>query len=337
MKLFNFLFYGLIGSLLLLGVAVEGYGQEECEICKPNQNSRRSFIIQNVFLSDSKGVRLDVDDCISGQTIFITIEYTAQVTTYNLRILSDLLIIDNLPPNNTRIQNIKLFQGVVERTTGNNIGQLILPITIPSGFDCKNESLKLTNTQAFWISNSTEVDDLCDYPPGLCNVFDQTFEVGVNGFLYNYDYVIECLLDDSNSFAVTFFITSLAGGTRPYNIVWDIKKNGFSGEFDTNGEFSYTISGLVSGDQISSDLEINLDDSDNPTVLEDIIVPDEILFFDYEETDDERFPEEEPNGSLTLADGVLIPESYRFFWTSEDGIFLVKNPRYLALKGDLII
>lgn len=333
MKFFGTVYYGIIVSILFFGLVMEGYGKEDCDICKPNQNNRRSFIIQNVFLSDAAGVKLDVDDCISGQTIFITMEYTAQVTTYNLRILSDLLIIDNLPPNDTRLEKIEIYKDVVPRTIGNNIGQLILPITIPSGFDCKNEGLELVNAQAFWTSNNTFIDDLCDYPPGLCNVFDQSFEVGVNGFLYNYDYVLECLVDDGNSFAVTFFITSLAGGDRPYNIVWDVKKNGFSGVFDTNGEFSYTINGLKSSDRLTADLVINSIESDNPTNLGEITVPDEILFFDFQKGDDERFPEEQPNGSFTLGDDIVIPESYTFFWTLEDGTFLSDEPEIRGIEG----
>ncbi|EKB47804.1 hypothetical protein [Cecembia lonarensis] len=332
MKFLSYRLYLIFLPILLFGLVGEGYGQD-CDVCKPNQNTRRSFIIQNVFLTDSDGERLGVDDCISGTKIWIKIEYTAQVTTYNLNILTDLLIAKNLLPENNRIEKIELFKSEVPRTTGNNLGTLEFEVDIPSGFNCNDENLTLTNTQAFWTANSTAVDNLCDYPPGLCNVFDQSFEVGVDGFLYNYDYLIECLIDEDGKFGVTFFITTLAGGDRSYEINWNIQRNGVLDNTGVNGGFSYTISNLESTDVISSDLEINSTPSDNPTDLEDIIIPDEILLFNYQREDDERTAEENPNGSITLEDGVLIPESYRFFWTSEDGTFISDEPELVGVEG----
>jgi hypothetical protein len=329
MRFFTFILFSL---LLLFGVVLEGFGQD-CDVCKPNQNTRRSFIIQNVFLTDSDGERIGVDDCISGTKIWIKIEYTAQVTTYNLNILTDLLIAKNLFPDDNRIEKIELFRSEVPRTTGNNLGTLEFEVDIPSGFNCNDENLTLTNTQAFWTANNTTVDDLCDYPPGLCNVFDQSFEVGVDGFLYNYDYLIECLTGEDDKYGVTFFITTLAGGNRPYSINWDIRKNGVVDVTGVNGGFSYTISNLESTDVISSDLTINSTLSNNPTDLDDITIPDEILFFDFQFKDDERTAEEEPNGAITLEEGVFIPESYRFFWTLEDGTLISNEPEIEGREG----
>ncbi|GAB2625325.1 hypothetical protein [Belliella aquatica] len=319
----------------LFGVG-EVYGQQspsDCEECKPTGNNRQNFVILEAYLSDAGGTRLDVNNCISGSSFFITLNYTSKQDLDNLRILADLVIIENLDSTETREIQINHFVTLAPSANGNNPNQVTIEISLPSGFDCKKERLELVDTRGFWSANDKPISDICDYPPGLCNNSNSpVINVGVDGFVYDFDFVIECLTTNEETVDVTFFISSLAGGTRPLNINWNIQVGGTEYTEHPDGEFSFTIRGLNGGEVISPSLTINDRFSDTELSDDDINVP-----FIFTATplskDNDTSQEIQPNGFASI--NIDNPENYTFIWRDDFGNFFdPTDPTYLGTLDD---
>lgn len=308
--------------------------QRDCEECTPNGNNRQNFVVLEAFLSDSNGNRLTVNNCISGTTFFITLNYTSKQDLNNVRFLSKLLILENLDATNVRDYKINHFIGSVSSATVANPGRVTIEITLPDSFDCKNERLELVDARGFWSANgNSSVSDMCDYPPGLCNNSSSPIiDVGVNGFVYDFDFVIECLTTNDETVDVTFFISSLAGGTRPLNINWNIQVDNTEYTEHPNGEFTFTIRGLNGGEIISPDLTINNKESDTGLSDDNITVPT-IFVATPNFKDNDTSQEIQPNGFATV--DIENPENYTFIWRDDFGNFYdPEDPTYLGSLDD---
>ncbi|MFC0261934.1 hypothetical protein [Fontibacter flavus] len=341
MKLFKFLFYGLIGSLLLFGVVMNGYGQGggniDCEECRPANNQRENFVIQEAYLSNSDGDRLGVDDCVSGNEFWITLDYTSRQELYNVKLLFDLFIKNNDGLVVGSI-SIEYFLGTVLSTNPGEQGSVPILIKLDDNtFDCRNQVLELFDTRAFWTPNENlNTNGQCGgYAPGLCsNPPLVIIPVGVDGFVYDFDYVFECFEENDGTpdgtVDVTFFVTTLAGGIRPAEIDW-IFQVGDDLITVPDGGFSYTIN-LKPGDVIKPDLEINSDESDVPfTIPSSITIPDLFDITEDNKTDNDPNLSPDPNGSITITEINPADDEYIFLWSDENGNILdPEDPKNLT-------
>jgi hypothetical protein len=345
MKFFKFIF---LFHLLLLGVALEGFGQNpgggtDCEECRPQNNQRNNFVIQEAYLSNAAGDRLTAQQCNNSGTVsefWITLNYTSRQELDNVKLLFDLFIND-ASGNRLDSLNIEYFVGFVESTGPGQQNTVTIRIDLGTDtFNCSNQVLELFNTRAFWSANANlNSSGQCGgYAPGLCsNPPLVIIPVGVDGFIYDFDYVINCVAENDNSIDVTFFVTTLAGGARPAVIDWDFDVNGSPITVNPNGGFSYTLSNLNPLDTISPSLLINNKSSDSLfTIPSSIIVPG---LFNIESTitnNDENISSV-PNGSIVIDDIDPVGDEYLYFWTDEDGNILnPADPRNLTgLDGGL--
>jgi hypothetical protein len=349
MRFFTFLLFPL---LLLFGVALEGYGQGgpgggggsgggvnvDCEECRPANNQRDNFVIQEAYLSNGTGDRLGIDDCISGDEFWITLAYTSRQELDNVKLLFELLIKNN---SNQIVNSVEIeyFEGLVESTGPGEQKTVTIQVSLPSGsFNCNNQVLELFNTRAFWTANSNlNPNGTCGgYAPGLCsNPPLVIIPVGVNGFIYDFDYVFDCINETDSDINVTFFVTTLAGGTRPATINWSFLVNGTPEVVDPNGEFSYTIENVSPDDEIIPTLVINNRPSDNPfTVPPKITVPPLFDIIDDTIVDNDPNITPSPNGSITIEEIDPADDEYLFIWTDIDGNFLDPvDPRNLTGLG----
>ncbi|SIS93911.1 hypothetical protein SAMN05421761_108198 [Belliella pelovolcani] len=323
-------------STILSGVNLFGQSTpRDCEECKPTGNNRQNFVILEAFLSNINGDRLDVNNCISGETIFITINYTSRQALDNLKILSSLLVLTNVGNEELLEFDFDYYVALAPSANGSNPGKITIPITFPNNFtfDCKAQRLELLNSRGFWSANSRPITDICDYPPGLCNFSNQpVIDVGVDGFVYDFDFVIECLNSSSETVDVTFFISALAGGTRPLTINWNIQIDGTNYTEYPNGEFSFTVRGLDGGETINPNLVINGRPSDTGLSDEDITVP-YIFIATPNSKDNDTSQEVQPNGFATVE--IDNPENYTFIWRDDFGNFFdPEDPTYLDKLDD---
>ncbi|WP_170932522.1 hypothetical protein [Belliella buryatensis] len=303
----------------------------DCEECKPTGNNRQNFVILEAFLSNINGDRLDVNNCISGETIFITINYTSRQALDNLKILSSLLVLANVGNEELFEFDFDYYVTLAPAANGSAPGQITIPITFPEEFlfDCKTQRLELLNSRGFWSANSRPITDICDYPPGLCNFSNQpVIDVGVNGFIYDFDFVIECLNSSAETVDVTFFVSALAGGSRPLNINWDIKVDEIEYTEFPNGEFSFTVRGLDGGETLSPNLVINGRPSDTGLSDDDITVPN-IFFATPNSKDNDISQEVQPNGFASVE--IDNPENFTFIWRDDFGNFYdPEDPTFLG-------
>jgi hypothetical protein len=325
MKFFKFIF---LFNLLLFGVALESFGQD-CEECRPQNNQRNNFVIQEAYLSDSLGVRLTAQQCNTSGIVsefWITLNYTSRQDLDNVKLLFDLFI-NNSSGVRVDSLNIEYFVGAVASTGPGQQNTVTIRIDLGDDtFNCSNQVLELFNTRAFWTANDNLNDSgQCGgYPPGLCsNPPLIIIPVGVDGFIYDFDFVLSCIEENDNNLDITFFVTTLAGGTRPAEIDWSFDVNGDI-ITELNGGFSYTLLNLNPGDVITPGLLINKDTSDNPfTIPSSITVPG---LFNIESTTTDNDPNisSVPNGSIVIDDIDPIGDDYLFFWTDDVGNIL--NP-----------
>ncbi|SMD41806.1 hypothetical protein SAMN00777080_0337 [Aquiflexum balticum DSM 16537] len=339
MKFFKFIF---LFHLLLFGVALKSSGQNDCEECKPVKNQRDNFVIQEAYLSDSLGVRSTAQECNSSGAVsefWITLNYTSRQDLDNVKLLFDLFI-NNASGTRVDSLNIEYFVGSVVSTGPGQQNTVTIQIDLGSDtFNCSNQVLELFNARAFWTANDNlNPNGQCDgYAPGLCsNPPLIIIPVGVDGFIYDFDYVIDCVEENDNSIDITFFVTTLAGGARPAVIDWSFDVNGDI-ITELNGGFSYTLSNLNPLDVIIPGLLINKDSSDNSfTISSSIIVP---ALFNIESTTTDSDPNisSVPNGSIVIDSIDPIGDEYLYFWTDEDGNILnPADPRNLTgLDGGL--
>ncbi len=324
----NFLKFIYLFHLLLFGVALEGFGQD-CEECKPSRNQRDNFVIQEAYLSDSLGVRLTAQQCNTSGIVsefWITLNYTSRQDLDNVKLLFDLFInnssgvrVDNL--------NVEYFVGSVESTGTGQQNTVTIRIDLGADtFNCSNQVLELFNTRAFWTANDglNDSGQCGGYPPGLCsNPPLEIIPVGVDGFIYDFDFVFSCIEENDNNLDITFFVTTLAGGARPAVIDWSFDVNGDI-ITELNGGFSYTLPNLNPGDVITPGLLINKDSSDNPfTIPSSITVPD-LFNIESTTTDNNENISSVPNGSIVIDAIDPIGDDYLFFWTDDVGNIL--NP-----------
>ena len=310
-----------------------GFGQaggQDCEECRPQNNQRNNFVIQEAYLSNSSGVRLTAQECNNSAPVnelWITLNYTSRQELDNVKLLFDLFI-NNASGNRIDSLNIEYFVGTVESTNAGQQKTVTFLIDLGvSTFTCSNQVIELFNTRAFWTSSANlNPNGQCGgYAPGLCsNPPLIIIPVGVDGFIYDFDYVLNCVRENDNSLDVTFFVTTLAGGTRPPVIDWNFLITGKPAITQLNGGFSYTLTDLNPGDVITPSVEINGRSSDNPfTIPSSITVPD---LFDIVYTYNDNNPNigPGPNGSIVITEIDPVEDEYLFFWTDEMGNIL--NP-----------
>jgi hypothetical protein len=335
MKFFKII---LLLLLPLFGVALEGFGQNsDCEECRPQNNQRNNFIIQEAYLSDSTGVRLTAQQCNNSVPVsefWITLNYTSRQELDNVKLLFDLLI-NNSSGDRIDSLNIEYFVGTVASTSPGQQNSVTIRIDLGSKtFNCSNQVLELLNTRAFWTSNANlNPSGQCGgYAAGLCsNPPLIIIPVGVDGFIYDFDYVLSCVRENEGSIDVTFFVTTLAGGTRPAVIEWEFDVNGNPIDVNPNGGFSYTIFDLDPKDKIIPGLLINNKTSDSLFTIPPIITIPDLFNIESSFTNDDQNVSLAPNGSIVIDD--IDPDSgeYLFFWTDEDGNILnSEDPKNLT-------
>ncbi|PSL04437.1 hypothetical protein [Cecembia rubra] len=344
MKFFGTVYYGIIVSILFFGLVMEGYGQSSgggggnsgggggnsgggvnCEECSPANNQRNNFVIQEAYLSDSLGVRLTAQQCNSSQPLpefWITLNYTSRQELNNLKLLFDLFV------NNTagvRIDSLnrEYFIGVVQSTGPGQQNSVTIKLELDNQtFNCSNQVLELFNARAFWTANANlnQNGECGGYAPGLCsNPPLVIIPIGVQGFIYDFDFVFDCINEQETNFDVTFFVTTLAGGARPATINWSFEVNGNPLVVNSNGGFSYTIENLSPNDVIKPNLLINNQPSDSLfTIPSNITVP-ELFEIGHSLTDNDQNISLEPNGSIII--DTIDPDigDFLFFWTDDDG------------------
>jgi len=334
MKLFKI----ILLLLPLFGLALEGFGQNsDCEECRPQNNQRNNFIIQEAYLSNSSGVRLTAEQCNTSGIVsefWITLNYTSNQSLDNVKLLFDLLI-NNASGARVDSLNIEYFVGNVARTNAGQQNSVTIRIDLGNKtFNCSNQVLELLNTRAFWTSNANlNPNGPCGgYAPGLCsNPPLVIIPVGVDGFIYDFDYVLSCLREGEERLDITFFITTLVGGNRPLlNIKWTFDVNDII-ITEANGGFSYTIFDLDPKDKIIPGLLINNKTSDSLFTIPPIITIPDLFNIESSFTNDDQNVSLAPNGSIVIDD--IDPDSgeYLFFWTDEDGNILnSEDPKNLT-------
>jgi hypothetical protein len=317
--------------LLLFSVALEILAQNDCEECRPQNNQRNNFVIQEAFLSDEFGKRLTAQECTNSQpqsVFWITLNYTSRQELENVKLVFDLLINNSLGNMDYSV-NIKYDVGTVASTNAGEQKSVTIKIDLGAEkkFNCSNQVLELLNTRAFWIANGQfNPNGPCGgYSPGQCsNPPLVIIPVGVAGFIYDFDYVINCVDDDDPKLDITFFVTTLAGGKRPAEIDWSFKVNNGNPITQEKGGFSYTLANLNPGDVITPDLKINKSFSDKPFTIPPSITVPSLFNIKHTATDDNENISSDPNGSIVIEIIDQKSDDYLYFWTDEVGNIL--NP-----------
>ena len=153
--------------------------------------------------------------------------------------------------------------------------------------------------------------------------------VGVDGFIYDFDYVINCVEENDGNLDITFFVTTLAGGARPAVIDWSFDVNGDI-ITELNGGFSYTLPNLNPGDVITPGLLINKLPDNLLTIPSSITVPG-LFNIESTTTNNDENISSVPNGSIVIDEIDPVGDEYLYFWTDEDGNILnPADPRNLT-------
>jgi len=245
MKFFGAVFYGIIGSILFLGlVVVEGYGQGpgggnsgggggnnpgfvDCNTCV-NQGNRQNFVVLSAFLGAADGTPIETNACLPGTEVFVYIRYTATNNLQHVRFVADLSVVNNLNSADRETIPINVALSPVNRTQGGPAGVIRLPITLdPNIFDCSKQRLELSRIKAFWIGNgNTPVNPDCSNgnTNGQCTNIDiPVIEVGLSSLVSDFSYVISCLNNTSPLIdSLSFFVTWLQGGGSNPLISWSV-------------------------------------------------------------------------------------------------------------------
>jgi hypothetical protein len=334
MKLFDFRIFTLWSFLLLFGVVMEGVGQVDrsCIPCS-NNGQANQLIIANVNLTDDEGNVIDVDNCDEVGKIFLSFEYTATGNLDNVFFVSDLNIISNID-GDTTILNFDFLVGDLERTRGNS-RTFSVEIDLPESYDCKSERLVLTDIVTHWtrgnIGSSLECDD---YNNGQCRQYTDPRNVTVDGFFYDFSYVVGCF-EENGSTVVTYFITALAGGNGDYNIDWTINNNGTI--FPVEDQFIVPVLLGAETDVVSAALIVTDTDGDAMSPVPPpitAIIPDPFDLPTSSFSDNDENIEPFPNGSITVDIDLEDVLNFIFIWTDDLGNVIdppdPENPTFLT-------
>jgi hypothetical protein len=349
MRFFTFVLFSL---LLLFGVVLEGYGQGpggggggvDCNECIPRQNQRGNLVVREIFLSDESGNRISADECNSSTPVtefWITILYSSEADLYNVKLLFDLVIIDKI--TELEVDRERFTYLVEEPVLSASIDEprtIRLSIKLDNGtFDCKNQRLEFFDLQNFYtLTENLNASTQCGgYPPGLCSVAPSLITpVGVDGFIYDFDYRIDCLEGNESKISTRFFVSSFAGGLPEYDITWTLTINDNINEITGVFEFEEEFDG---GENVKVKLKIipsnvaslNPDQIIEPDVI-DFSIPLPINPIIYDEDLDKKdnvlTEAITPNGFIDVE---LKEGDFSFFWISEDGTFF--NNQDLSIDG----
>lgn len=345
MKLFNFLFYGLIGSLLLFGVVMEGYGQDvsrECYLCQPNENAAASqFNLGSISFTNSIGEPIDFDNCPDPDDIYITITYQTNRNRNRVVFISNLEITTNSGVNSGQVRSAS-FDFILGDlpATGAGFQTETIKVDLPLSFDCKNETARLSDIQINWTGpGNANICDGFNYPPGQCaNLQNATRVISSDELFYSFRLIENCFEED-NKVLNTYILTNTAGGSGEYDVIWTITVNGITSTVEGSLPDPDLVFVIVEGfpdDEIIVNVEVvsgELEMDDPPPAIERIIPEPFEVTIDVLPNVGDVFPS--PNGSIMLND--LDPtKTFTFEWIDDEGNILegITDPTNLTGLSD---